>query len=178
MSGIEKIICLLIALFAAALAIRLLKKGSRKQMEPGEFGFVRLRMHPLYGILGFAALLLCFLLAIGMEMQGQPGIFFLIPALAIGMPGLYTLLYYLNHSLWYNTKTLEVRNWYGKTDVLNWYEVKAVSFKLVFGIVLIRTEDGRTLRVHRHLKGFYSFLRFLESSTELSAKSFDVPGFP
>jgi hypothetical protein len=174
MSWIEKASCLLVTLVAVALAIRVLKKGSRKLVEPDAFKFVRLRMHPLYGIFGMMALLLCFVLAVGMELQQQPRIFFLIPTLAIGVPGMYSLLYYLNHSLWYNNKTLEVRNWYGKTKVLNWSEVKTASFKLLFGILLIRSENGRILFVHQHLKGFHSFLRVLELNTNLSAKSFDV----
>jgi hypothetical protein len=102
---------------------------------------------------------------------------FLMFLIFIGL-GLLCVLFYRNHYLRFDNSTIEVRSAFAKTKIINWEEIKSVSFNPSSGLITLKNQNGQKIKVHQHLIGLGRFISYLETKTGWTAKKLKLPVKP
>lgn len=162
---------------AVKLALDYLNKASSKKVSKNENGWHELRMNRLYQFIGISTgiLGLSFLyLTIG-EQYSSSLIIILVISLGFTGLGFTCFLWYRNHKLRFNNKTIITSNVYGKQNSLNWEDISNISFNGVSGQITLTNKAGNTVKAHQHLVGLSSFVELIELKTKWTVKALKLP---
>ena len=64
--------------------------------------------------------------------------------------GIPCLLWYLNHSVYYDKDKIYVQNVYGQERTIFIKDIKSTSLNLMTGLLVVNT-DNETVKIHQHL---------------------------
>jgi hypothetical protein len=88
------------------------------------------------------------------------------------------VLFYRNHYLRFDNSKIEVRSLFGNTKTINWNEIKSANFNRLSGLITLKDESGQKIKMHQHIVGFATFISYLESKTDWTAKKLKLPMKP
>ena len=164
---------------AVATTLTYLNKATKKNVTANESGEFILRMHKLYKITGYIAIVIGLIVTIGPIFSDKPGkeiylLMFLMFLIFIGL-GTLSVLYYENHYLLFDNSKIEVRNALGKTKTINWNDVQKAKFNPTSGLLTLSDSNGIKVRIHQHLVGLGKFITCLESRTHFTAAKLRLP---
>ena len=165
-----------------AATLSYLNKATGKHVDSNEKGEFLLKMHKLYKIVGYVSLVIGLIVTIGPILTDKPDaaifiMMFLMFLIFIGL-GLLCVLFYRNHYLRFDNSTIEVRSAFAKTKIINWEEIKSVSFNPSSGLITLKNQHGQKIKVHQHLIGLGRFISYLETKTDWTAKKLKLPVKP
>jgi hypothetical protein len=161
---------------AVSITLGFLTKATGEKIKAQSDGKVKLRINILYGIIGILSLIFCIgFIIFFLSINDESTVIGLIIMFGIfGFPGIVCTLYYFNHNLLFDNKTITVKNMYGQTNTASWIDINYMNFNAITGLITIKTKN-RTLKVHQHLVGLSSFIEKVEKNTNWSAKSLKIP---
>jgi len=173
---IEDILPYAITTVAVLLFYRAVTKSSQKVIEMNPHGLTSLRLHILYQILGFLALLFTLIFSIGILLNEDNAIFIIFFCwLLFGSLGVFLLLWYYKHEVQFDEEQLIVSSWLGKSQDLKWSELEEVRFLAFSGQIKMKGE-GKVLKLHQHLVGLSTLLTVMEKHTPFKKSELNLPG--
>lgn len=131
-------------------------KANVKLMSDSE-GKTHLKMNKLYFFGGISSLLMWALFSIFLFSEANNDfltfflLFGIMTIVTLG-PGIPCLLWYLNHSVYYDKDKIHVQNVYGKERTIYIKDIKSTSLNLMTGLLAVNT-DSETVKIHQHLVG-------------------------
>ncbi|MEM1326406.1 MAG: hypothetical protein AAGI23_10650 [Bacteroidota bacterium] len=162
--------------FVVSLAIGFLNKGSSQPVQANSDGTVELHLPKIYQILGYTLLALgiIFVMSFWYFQEVELLIFGLIICLFCCALGIPLLLYYKNHIVKLDDECLEVSNWLGKSNKIQWSEIAQISFHPFKGYIKVQGLE-RKLLLHQHLVGLKTFLLKMEQHTKWRISDLKIP---
>lgn len=97
-----------------------------------------------------------------------------VAGLLFSLGGIYLLLYYKNHSVFFDQKTITTTNLYGKTTEVEWKFIEEIKFSSLSGMITVKG-DAKKAKLHQHLVGLISFIEEMEAKTKYTAKELKIP---
>jgi hypothetical protein len=166
----------IVGTMVTAALIYLNKVASRHTTKNKE-GWYTLRMNRLYQIVGILVGIigLSFLFLGLSEQDTNALITVLILSLGFIALGFICFLWFLNHRLNFNEKTIIASSFNGKPTSLNWQEITNISFSSFSGLITLTGSNGEIVKAHQHLAGLNSFIELMERQTKWTAKSLNLP---
>lgn len=175
--ALENILTYGITTAAVILFYHFATKSSQKNVEMNPHGLTALRIHTLYQILGFMALLFTLIFSIGILLNEDDAILIVFFSwLLFGSLGVFLLLWYYKHEVKFDQEKLIVSSWRGKSQELRWTELEEVRFHPFSGQIKM-TGDGKTLKLHQHLVGLNTLLELMEAKTKFKKDDLNLPHF-
>jgi hypothetical protein len=163
----------LIAL-SVTLTLSYLSKATNKTVARTEHGQYLLRMHKLYNVVGIISLVIAAVFLIAPVISGDVKPMFyvigFVMLLLFGGLGLLSVLYFKKHWVLFDETKLDVCGPFNKQKSIYWNDIVKTGFNPSTGLVTLRTKSGEKVRVHYHLVGFSTFVRYLESKTRLTVR--------
>lgn len=160
-----------------SLTMLYLKKSSARKVKVVKEGMYVLRLHLLYQLIGILSVVVGFVLLLLPLLQA--GLEALPIALSMfgmfGVLGLVCILWYNNHFLRFNNGKIEARSWLGKTTVVQWDNIRTISFNSLSGLLTITDTAGVQVKAHMHLVGLNTFVKQIEEKTSWTAKGLKLP---
>jgi hypothetical protein len=160
--------------FSVTLTLNYLSKATNKTVARTEHGQYLLRMHKLYNIVGIISLVIAavFLIApvISDDLKPMFYVIVFLMLLLFGGLGLISILYFRKHWVLFDETKLDICGPFGKQKSICWNDIAKAGFNPTTGLVTLRTKSGEKVRVHYHLVGFSTFVRYLETKTALSLR--------
>jgi hypothetical protein len=155
---------------AVTITIAVLTKATGKKVVPDDHGLFTLKMNPLYGIIGILGLSIgLFLLLIIIMFADQND-----NVLIFGGTGIPCLMYFRNHKISFNRKTIKATNVFGRTNQIEWADILEIKFNAFSGLLTL-TANNETIKVHQHLVGLTKFIEFMEMETKWTHKELKIP---
>lgn len=175
----EKIILYTIIGIAVSIAFAFLTKATAKSIAPNKNGLYNLSMNKLYGIMGFVGLIIGLLFLIFLPLtaeQNDSGILTIIILMLLIFwgTGIPCLLYYRNHNVTFDDKSIKTTNVFGKLKEIQWSDVLEIKFQALTGLLVLKT-NNETIKVHQHLVGLSKFIEHIEDKTKWNRKELKIP---
>ncbi|MEL6254401.1 MAG: hypothetical protein AAFR87_20500 [Bacteroidota bacterium] len=171
----EEILTYSITTFAMLFFYRIVTKSSRKVIEMNPNGLTILRLHIVYQILGFMALLFSLIFSIGILLNEENAILLVFFSwLLFGFLAVFLLLWYYRHEVQFDNEQLIVSNWLGKSQKLKWSELEDVRFHLFSGLIKMEAK-GKVVKLHQHLVGLNTLLAVMEQNTSFTQAELRLP---
>lgn len=172
----ETIITYTIINIAVFAAIAYLARGASKNVDRNAEGQFVLRLSRLYQILGIILLAFCsiFIFA-GIYYQEKDLLLIsFLMFLTIGILSLACLLWYYNHQVIFDEKTISASTWTKKITSMQWDEIESIKFSPMSGYIKIKSLD-KTIKLSSHLIGLKEFIKIMEKQTKWTAKKIKFP---
>lgn len=175
----DKIIFYAIIGIAVTLTMVFLKNATGKEVKIAEDGCYKLRMNKLYGIIGVVCVLMGLIFLISLPFMvdeinaGIVGVMTLVLAICWGS-GIPCLLYYRNHRISFDDRSIHVTDVYGKSRTIEWSQITDANFSAFSGLLVLKTENEK-VKVHQHLVGLSKFMKTLENKIQWTTKELKVP---
>ena len=172
----EKIIFYGLVGIAVSFAMNYLNKGANQNVEKRKNGDIELGMNRLYQTLGLAGVgsAVVFIAVALFIHEKEVYIISTLMVLLFGGLGVPCLMYYKNHKVTFNDKTISVQNWKGKTNNITWTEINRIKFNPFSGYLKIYGLDKK-LTIHQHLVGLKEFVKKMEEKTKWKANELKLP---
>ena len=170
--GIEYLITVI--LITAFLAFS--KRMSKKRIQKGINEEYQLRLNDSYKWMGYIGAIIGFAISVGLLFTNQKDSIWVsfFPILIFSIPGTILLMWYFNHQLTFDEKTIRVRNWIGKSKELNWNKIENIKFNSTLGYLQLFSGSDK-INIHFHLVGLIAFLRLMENKTNFKATDLKIP---
>jgi hypothetical protein len=164
---------------AVTITLAVLTKATGKKVVPDDHGLFTLKMNPLYGIIGILGLsigLFLLLIIIMFADQNDNGFIagVILTLLIFGGTGIPCLMYFRNHKISFNRKTIKATNVFGRTNQIEWADILEIKFNAFSGLLKL-TANNETIKVHQHLVGLTKFIEFMEMETKWTHKELKIP---
>jgi glucan phosphoethanolaminetransferase (alkaline phosphatase superfamily) len=142
-----------------------MNRGSKQTVLISSDGHYELRMNKMYLIIGVICALIglisLLIPVLANEYSSQiftaSGILFLF---FVG-GGIYCILWYRNHRLFFSEQGFTTESAYGEKQNMKWDDISQVSFNSFAGMVRVVDKQGNIAKAHQHLVGFSSFIKTL-----------------
>lgn len=171
----EKFVTYGIVIFAVTVIYGYLNRGAKTEIPQTNNGHFVLRMNKLYGIISVIGILLGLLIAIMIITTNAPFIIAFIVLAIFLVTGIPLIMIYKNHYLKFDNNIIEVQNYIGKVQSLEWKKIRNISFNYFTGFISITDNYGTRIKVHYHLVGFSSFIRTMEAETNWTEEQLKLP---
>lgn len=153
----EKILFYGLITAVVGIALKWVNSKANVKLKPDSEGKTHLKMSKLYFFGGIASLLMWALFSIFLFSEATNDfitfflLFGILTLVTLG-PGIPCLLWYLNHSVYYDKDKIHVRNVYGQERTILLKDIKSTSLNLMTGLLAVNT-DNETVKIHQHLVG-------------------------
>lgn len=153
----EKILFYGLIIAVVGLALNWANSKANVKLNPDAEGKTHLKMNKLYFFGGIASLLMWALFSIFLFSEANNDLinflllFGIISLVTLG-PGIPCLLWYLNHTVYYDKDKIHVQNVYGQERAIFIKDIKSTSLNLMTGFLAVKT-DNETVKIHHHLVG-------------------------
>jgi hypothetical protein len=139
------------------VAINWANSKANIKLEPDTDGKTFLKMNKLYFFGGIASLLMWAIFSVFLFFMVNDDLTTVLLALGIISlvtlgPGIPCLLWYLNHSVYYDKDKIHVQNVFGQERTIFIKNIKSTSMNLMTGLLAVNT-DNETVKIHQHLVG-------------------------
>jgi hypothetical protein len=142
-----------------------MNRGSKQTVFVSNDGCYELRMNKMYLIIGVVCALIGLISLLmpvlaneySLQIFITSGVLFL---LFLG-GGVYCILWYRNHRLFFGEQGFVTESVYGKRQNIRWDDIIQVNFSSFAGMVRVVDKQGNIAKAHQHLVGFSSFIRML-----------------
>lgn len=161
----EKFVLYAVVLVSVGIGLAIVDKKTKEAVLPNLDGVVNLRMNRLYYYGGIAmviiwAVFIPYLIGSGLPIFNIVVAFLLISIFTLGL-GLPVLLWYLNHNVSYDDKTIRVQNVFKKQTEIQFNEVLSKRTNYFTGFLIVKTEE-KEVKIHLHLVGVNALLKRME----------------
>ena len=175
----ENIILYSLIGIAVSLALLFLTKSTDQNVSVDADGFYNLRMNKFYGIIGVVAILIGVLFGILMPLREEridSGLIFGIVLMLVIFcgTGIPCLMYYRNHRVSFDNKSIKVINVYGNRKEIQWSDISDIKFRALSGLLVIYTSN-ESVKLHQHLVGLGKFMGVLETKTKWTREELRIP---
>jgi hypothetical protein len=171
------ILLLLLTLSFSFISLYLLRRYSQKQpIEVDEGGHHLKHSATTVYLIGYPFLIVGLMIPIvGILLVSSP-IQFLFAVLfssILVLLGIYVILLFWNHEVYYNDEIIRIRNIWGKTKSIKWSEILKVQFEPDSSSMLyLHTEQHNKVGLSQGLKGFFEFRAALMKNTTIPLPPF------
>jgi hypothetical protein len=154
---IEKILFYGLITVFVGITLNWANSKANEKLKPDYEEKVHLKMNKLYFFGGVSSFVMWVLFSIFLFSEANNDIinfllrFGIISLVTLG-PGIPCLLWYLNHSVYYDKEKIYVQNIYGQKRVIFIKDIKSSNLNLMTGLLAVNT-DNETVKIHQHLVG-------------------------
>ena len=144
-----------------------------KNVQANEQGYYLLSMHKAYKLCGYASLILGIVIGSFIFFSNHDlASYCIITALFLffAIMGILCLKYFYNHYVLFNEEKIEVRTVGNRIHFFEWQQIQSARFNPTSGNLKLKCKDGRTFKIHQHLKGISVFLDRLKVKTSVEVK--------
>jgi len=139
----DRIILYGLITIVASLTLAFLKKATGKKITAQPDKKLKLKINILYGIIGILSLIFCLgLVVFFISINDDSTIIGLLIMFAIfGFPGIVSTLYYFNHYLVFDDKSMTAKNIYRQINTIEWGEISTMKFNGITGLITVKTKN-------------------------------------
>ncbi|MFC4633831.1 hypothetical protein ACFO3O_07925 [Dokdonia ponticola] len=174
----DKIIVPAITMILVALVSSYLNKSIKKRVRSSLGGNFELKLHKLYWYMGisFISLGCVGFLAAGLTIKdGNEWVIGSAFLILFGGLGYISAIWYVNHSVHFNSNRIEAISVYKKGVSMNWSDITSIKFNPLTGLLIFTNAHGKKIKAHQHLVGLGELLRMIAVQTPWNVDDLKLP---